>query len=704
MFYAGLAYLDSIRPYIDWQTNLQWIKEPPPEYAEKIQPPYDFWAEFERVYSRAKTDSGYMNEYEFGLDLYRVFQNAHDGHLVVFPDSVHGIFAFGRTTPLVSVSVDGSCLPEVFVYQDLLDTVVANASYIPSPLALIDGRNSTEFLLEWAQYGSLQDRDALWNTVFYLLGQVSLGASGSGCGTFAGGGRGRVIYPGPNTTLTFANGSEVTNENFARVLVPFDNITSGVDIYTEFFTPPGGDPESAEQVVRRFKESSKSSTSAASSTLPSTSHTVPTISTTIPAPGYPTPFVRQFRNLNSGHFLDEDGYHDTAVLSVQSFVGEIGDGISFQAVNSYLINEAVKRNKTKLIIDLSANGGGTILQGVDLFKQLFPLLEPYQADRYTAHEAIDYIGQETSHFAGLIPNRSLGLNSTARFLVDSFFNYRSDVDIDHQNFTSWPDKFGPVALGPQQKNFTEITRWNLSDPLTPGTAGGIVVSGYLNHTNFTRTPFRPENIVIVTDGYCASTCTIFSELMRQQAGVRTIILGGRPNADIAQAVGGVKGTNSNTYPFIFYLAQQPFEYQYINNASFYNTTALGKYNDLAIYRSIRVVVNARDGFRQNDPSNVPLHFKYEPADCRIYYTPEMAVDQVAVWKTVADSAFKGINHCIAGSLQGQAAGYVGRRDEKSGTKHLVRRDLRKEEHEHAMRNMWTGKGDFMRGGDAHMPI
>ena len=52
-----------------------------------------------------------------------------------------------------------------------------------------------------------------------------------------------------------------------------------------------------------------------------------------------------------------------AVLSVASFVGATTDELPFQSVNTYLINEAVARGKTKLIIDVSANGGGTILQG-----------------------------------------------------------------------------------------------------------------------------------------------------------------------------------------------------------------------------------------------------------------------------------------------------------------------------------------------------
>jgi hypothetical protein len=60
------------------------------------------------------------------------------------------------------------------------------------------------------------------------------------------------------------------------------------------------------------------------------------------------------------------------------------------------------------------------------------------------------------------------------------------------------------------------------------------------------------------DGYCASTCTIFSEFMRLQGGVKSIAYGGRPSADpsppIIQAVGGVKGANNYPYGYIVSLA------------------------------------------------------------------------------------------------------------------------------------------------------
>lgn len=77
-------------------------------------------------------------------------------------------------------------------------------------------------------------------------------------------------------------------------------------------------------------------------------------------------------------------------------------------------------SKTKLIIDVSANRGGTVLQGYDLFTQLFPALLPYGANRFRAHEAFDLIGQEISHFSDNIGNRSLEVcvsNSTVGMVV-----------------------------------------------------------------------------------------------------------------------------------------------------------------------------------------------------------------------------------------------------------------------------------------------
>lgn len=583
-------------------------------------------------------------------------------------------------------------IPEVYLYSDIMAATVGNGTFTPSPIELIDGRNSTEYLLEWSQYGSLQDRDALWNNMFYLLQTVSLGSAGSGTGTFSGGGRGRWIYPGESTTLKLANGTSITTENFARVLVPFDNITSGADIYRQFFIP-------AE--INSALELATSTSAAPTST--SSSATSSSAAPTIPAPGFPSPIARTGNNLNSGYFLEGEGYDDVAVSSLASFGQSTPDPGDFQAVNTYLINQAVAHNKTKLILDLSANGGGIILQGYDLFKLLFPSILPYGATRFRAHEAIDYIGQESSYFGGLV-SRTLDLNDTAVEIVSSYANYRTDTDVHYNNFDSWAEKYGPEHLlsTPGNDNYTNIIRWNMSDVLTPVNSGGIFISGYNNRTNITRQPFAAENIVIVTDGYCASTCTIFSELMKQQAGVKTIALGGRPNTDIIQAIGGVKGTNSFPMSYILSSVLIPFTYEYIHSREFYQNTELGAYNDLVLSRTVSSVTNARDGYREGDKENTPLQFVYEKADCRIYYTPAMAVDQVAAWKTYADAAFNGVERCVAGSLI-SAGGYgKDKRSLRKAESHGARRSIDLSMHSDAISNVWTGRGGITVGGDSVM--
>ncbi|KAI9689307.1 MAG: hypothetical protein M1822_009957 [Bathelium mastoideum] len=633
------ALLDSLYPYILWQTTTSYLKNPPAEYVEKIQPAVDVYAELSAIGTNI-TSGAYQSEYEFGFNIYKVFQTTHDGHFVYVPDIVGSFFTFGRTIPLVSVSQDGVSLPKQYVYADVLQASLANSSYTPSAITEIDGQNSTEYLLNLSEVGSLQDRDALWNNLFYNLAQISLGSSGTTVGVFGGGGRGRWVYPGPTTTLTFENGTTATYENFARVLVDFAGIESGEDLYNTYIVP---------------EEVAATSTAAATTAAPtanttSIASTSATSTTSTPAPGYPSPVIRQSNNLNGGYFLDGEEYSDVAVLSVPSFVGLDSAEQEFQFVNQQFIADALAANKTKLIIDVSANAGGTILQGYDLFKQLFPQYLPYGATRFRAHQGFDLIGEKFSEVSTQFP-RSLDLNDTVEGIISSVFDYQTDANISYQPFTSWPVKYGPHEYNGD--NFTSIIRWNLSDPVSIVGGSDIVVSGYLNRSNVTTEPFARDNVIIVYDGYCASTCTIFSEFMRQQAGVKTIALGGRPQPGIIQAVGGVKGTNDYPWTYIKELVEQTFE---LANSSaetaFYNSSELGSYSNLPLYRGangVTLAVNARDGIRQGDTTETPLQFRYEPADCRILYTPEMTVDVTAIWKTVADTVWNGKDACIAGS-------------------------------------------------------
>ena len=384
-----------------------------------------------------------------------------------------------------------------------------------------------------------------------------------------------------------------------------------------------------------------------------------------PTPGYPPPIYRAPGNVIGGYYLDGQ-YSDVAVLSVPSFVSAESQEIPFQQVGEKFLAAARAAGKKKLIIDVSANGGGTILQGYDLYKQLFPKgVGHAAADRFRDFESTKLLTEYYSRASQSLPRELVDedVNATLYGLevdvVSSVFNYQTDLDVNSKNFRNWQAKYGP-GVSQKGDQFSNLFRWNLSDVLTPYNSGGIYVHGYGPLANYTaqQQPFATEDIVVVTDGYCASTCTIFSELMRQRAGVKYISLGGRAKSGITQAVGGVKGTNDLPWDYIQYLTQLAVTNLTTSAAEArkLNQTELGDYWDNTPFNrqapSTSININFRDGIRDGDKSQTPLQFVYEPSDCRILYTKAMTVDVTAIWKAVADSAFGGTNHCISGSLGG----------------------------------------------------
>jgi hypothetical protein len=648
---SGKALIDSIRPYIDWQSTLVELKNPPAEYAEKVQPPVDILGGLDKIV--ADIDAGrFKSEYDFGWTLYTLIQGAHDGHFSYIPDSVGGIFTWGRDVPLVSVSEDGEQLPAVFAFEDVLGMQFKNISYTPSPIVKIDGQDAAEFLETLSQFGSLQDRDALYNNVFYELAQVSLESSGSGTGMFTGGGRGRYVYPGASTKLTFANGTDNTIQNFARVRYNMRGIKNGEELAKEWFTygSAASGAAQAKQDAHVFSTADIGASAYA-------------------APGYPESVVAGPYNLINGFYINAPGYEDVAVLQVPNFVGTSSAQLQFQRTTREFIPKALADGKTKLIIDLQANGGGTILQGYDMFKQLFPDIDPYGASRYRAIEAVDLIGQSYSKFGSQFP-RQPG-NSTITGVQSSYFDYHQDMTVEGEPFASWEDKFGPeevnggkFSLQPARDTpntptdkYTQLARWNLSDVHVTYSSGGINITGYGIYANVTGPPkFKPENIVLVTDGYCASTCTIFSEFMTKQAGVKTIAMGGRSNKKPIQAVGGVKGVNNYQYAYIQSMAMNAVRLDPEMKDSILETDY---YADLPYYRAASggtPGVNVRDGVALNDTSGVALQFVYEEADCRLYYTPEMTVDITAVWKAATDAQWGNSGKCVSGGNYAQKRG------------------------------------------------
>lgn len=104
--------MDSIEPFLEWQSDSAYKKDPPPDY---FYPPHDIFGYLASVKANLENNV-YANEYEFQEDLYNVFAKAHDGHFVFYPDALTKAIEWGRQRSLISISEDGFSIPQIYLY------------------------------------------------------------------------------------------------------------------------------------------------------------------------------------------------------------------------------------------------------------------------------------------------------------------------------------------------------------------------------------------------------------------------------------------------------------------------------------------------------------------------------------------------------------------------------------------------------------
>lgn len=465
------------------------MKAPPKSYQE---PAVDLRAKFDNILSSIKADK-YSNEYEFQVELYNTFNDAHDGHFRFAPDLLSKAVGFRRPIQLVSVSRDGIEIPKIYIRgksspnncriialiirSEEVASVSNHTTNTVSAVSKINGEDAVDYLANLSQLGFLQDPDALYNNMFYELAMDAQYSDLRYTGYFAGAGRFGNNYPGANTTIAFENGTLAVFENYAEVFGNFAGVTDGPSFYQRFCSGPVQDPMADDD--------------------PDFSDDVGTahmLRATPNAHGYPVPKVIASDQQVSGYFLDDDpSYSDVAVLSLLSF--EPNFPSEFQAVIESFISSAKAAGKTRLVIDLSGNGGGIILSGYDAFRQFFPGIIQDGFSRFREHDAFKIMSEQIS---SLTADFSADTASSSEvFASQSILDYRDDLNLTNQNFLTFEDKFAPQNYNGDE--FTNILRWNLSDPLltTNTTWGlGMTITGYGARQNFTQ-PFAAADIVMV---------------------------------------------------------------------------------------------------------------------------------------------------------------------------------------------------------------
>ncbi|KAH8659319.1 hypothetical protein BGZ60DRAFT_456892 [Tricladium varicosporioides] len=663
-FDAGVAtsFLKYYRDTLQFQSTLTYLKNPPNSYQ---QPGVDLMGGLDAL-QKGIDDRIFPNQYEFEAALQSLLYASHDGHISL-EAGVLAVFTFSSPLDVVSLSRDGSELPKVYLVQDLSDSDFFTG-YQPSAIKTINGEDTVTYLTKFAgrQSVGMVEPHGDWNQMMRSASQDIQGY----LNTFSG----ATFYPGPTVEFKLENGT-VIKDYFLAIYNSQGNtgpLQTGGDFYNYFvlgLLPASYDPD---LWVNNSKNlSAPISSAAASSTVPSTpdatsiSTSAPTSTETTSAStatcetwdnfAYPDcadvsqPDLGTFGGgFVSGYFLQNT---KTGVLSIPSF-DLMEDAVDdFDSTIVDFITKAKSAGMKKIVIDLQSNQGGKALLAIDAFKHFFPNIDPYAASRLRAHPAAYQMGQAISELFTVFNTSS----DEYRLLAPTEFVALNRINANTGRlFGSWDEFFGPVAAGGDQ--FTTLQRYNLGDPIFTSeavqdsgnnfTVFGYGTNGAAINSAISQPPYAAEDIILLTDAICDSSCAMFVEMMHHEAGVKVVTAGGRPVPGPMQSAAGARGARlyyTDTLDANIELAQ--LLYQAISSP---NATFLPNRTEALQVYVLAASINLRDQIRKDQ--TIPLQFAYEAADCRIWYTPQTVYNYTALWQYAADAIW-GTNKmlCVEGS-------------------------------------------------------
>lgn len=278
-----------------------------------------------------------------------------------------------------------------------------------------------------------------------------------------------------------------------------------------------------------------------------------------------------------------------------------------------------------------------------MFTQLFPSIAPNSKSNMRDHLGFYILGNAAS---SNITAAAKDTDEEDELIAENTYTplaYQTIVDDNFQNFPDFQSFYGPNEI--YGGNFSSFFQNNYTDPNSSDFEGeGVIITGTNNRTGF-RQPFAAQDIVVLYDGYCASTCTVFSEYLKSYANVQFISIGGRPQTGPMQAVGGVKGVQVYQFFPNMHLWVNLFQSPANTLIDLANGTIWDNFTYDPILRSAAASssgggVNGRNHFRFGDVTATPLQFVYEAADCRMWWTAEMLHDPTFLWARVATMAFQ----------------------------------------------------------------
>ncbi|KIW46514.1 uncharacterized protein PV06_02182 [Exophiala oligosperma] len=534
---SALDLLDALEPYIELQSTLDHLSAPPDDWAHS---PVDVKASLKSLADDV-VSGGHKSEYTFQTALYKIFLSARDAHFNFIPD-LFGIGSFKIPgASLVSVSTDPKEKKPIQIYfvSDVLEITIVDddddnvipilawideadrLAYTPSPITSINGIPVDEFMVTRLDQSAIpfHDPHAAYNHLFFEISQLTEFDLSTAQGAFPN----PVFYPGPEMVFGFDNGTIIRIQTTAEVHADFDRVYDGRSAYEKFCNwdgdvvvsdAPDTAKENSPHTTKEDEHEHEHET-----TRPESEFVMKNL------PFYPpSPIFTDTKGRMTGYFVD-DFDDSVAVLVILDF-SVYDDATEFQLGLSQFLETCRSLGKTKLIIDLFGNGGGTLELGVDAARRIFPDMEYEIYGNMRKSDVLKDLSEGYYHYSynshASAGTTRIGNGSGA----DSLFDIRSLLDIDGKAWGSWDEFYGsesrsgsnelPTCRG--QKQSTSPFRINCTATAPRGLQG----RRHTLHNNTRKDEgflgtvepvFEPESVVILTDGFCASTCAVFVELL-----------------------------------------------------------------------------------------------------------------------------------------------------------------------------------------------
>ncbi|TVY89811.1 Peptidase S41 family protein, partial [Lachnellula willkommii] len=536
-----------------------------------------------------------------------------------------------------------------FNYQRDIDDLTDSENdgdWQPSAISQINGLDAQDYLNDFAATNAIGSLESHAD-----FNQLMTSPAQDIQTIFSTWGGNSMFYPGDELTFLLENGTHISTNWWAVYTYPSSTgaLETGGDFYNFFvlgYYPASYDPNATES-------STAAPTTTGTSAATSTAQDAPATSSALASwdnVAYPNPDIAQpglgtfGAGFVSGYFLKQSS---VAVLSLPSFQ-EPGSAVgSFSDTVTRFLNASKAAGMQKVVIDVQQNYGGDVFLAVDTYKQFFPNQEPYGGSRMRATNPTNAMGEAvTSYWQGL--------NDTDADYYDFYDDEwmpltRINADTN-DNFTSWSEFYGPHVYNGD--SFTTTQRYDFNDNLFSTLStddeddDGFTVYGTDGRPANTTQPYAAKDIIILSDALCSSACAVFMEMMHHEAGVRTVVAGGRSSYGPMQAPSMSRGAVAETIDSLDYrigVAQQLL--QESSNPSSANflpnrTTATDVWITYAD-------INLRDQVRKG--GDIPLQFVYEAATCRIFYTPKTFYNYTALWTYAADAMWNNAALCVQDS-------------------------------------------------------